>query len=98
MDYYSEIDDYNQEHFFELENYQSIIDSWEEPYIEDNWAEPTPQDKDIAYNVFTLEQAINVIKELEKSLDNLSVSANTAIIGIEDFMKQYTKLYSKAIV
>ena len=36
MDYYSEIDDYNQEHFFELENYQSIIDNWEEPYIENN--------------------------------------------------------------
>lgn len=92
VDYYTEINDYNQEHFYELE------ENWDEyKSIIEEWTEPTPQDKDMTYNIFTIEQAISAIKELGNIFDNLSVSANNAVVAIEDFTRQYTELYNKDV-
>lgn len=87
---YLEIDDYNQEQFYELENnwdeYKSIIEEW---------TEPTPQDKDMTYNIFTMEQAVSAIQELSNICDSLRVPANNAINMIEEFIKQYTAHYNR---
>ena len=87
---YLEIEDYGQEQFFEMEEnwdeYESIIQEW---------VEPSPKDKDLSYNIFTLEQAISTINELGKASGELTVAANSAVKNIDNFIKIYSEAYGK---
>lgn len=82
-----ENDDYNGEYFFnkeaEWDLYQSILETYDEP---------SEKDKDISYNIFSLEQAISTINELANTFSELSITAEQAIKNIEDFINVYTKL------
>lgn len=87
---YLEIEDYDQESFFELE------DNWDEyKSIIEEWTEPTPQEKDLSYNIFTLEQAASTINELSKKYLELALIGNSTYNEINDFIKQYTELSNK---
>lgn len=81
-----EIDDYNQEYFYNLEKdmeeYQSIMDEWEEPL---------PKEKDMSYNIFTLEQAISTINDIANITKDMQVAAHSAINAIDNFIKVYTR-------
>lgn len=85
LDY--EIDDYNQEYFYgladEAEEYSSIMEDWDEP---------SPREKDMSYNIFTLEQIISILNELADNYDKIKVSAHRAAEAIDDFIKQYTEI------
>lgn len=84
-----ENDDYNGDQFFlladELEEYQSIMDNWEDE----------PPHTDFSYNIFTLEQALNIIYELGNTCSTLGVSAEKAAKNIENFITLYSKIYNK---
>ena len=81
-----EIDDYSGEYFFnkerELEEYSSILDSFESPVEDEKYS---------AYNIFILEQAISTIHDIESHIADMSVHAENACKSIENFIKIYTE-------
>lgn len=81
-----EFDDYNGDYFFEQEEnwleYQSIID---------NYDEPTPQEKDSSYNIFTLEQALSTVNEIARVNGSLSIAAERATKALEELITTYTR-------
>lgn len=81
-----EFDDYNGDYFFEQEEnwleYQSIID---------NYDEPTPQEKDSSYNIFTLEQALSTINEIARVNGSLTIAAERATKALEELITTYTR-------
>lgn len=81
-----EIEDYTGEYFFDAEDkwieYDSILNDL------DDYSE---QDKEMTYNIFSLEQAISVLRQLSGSYDGLRMSAEKAIAAIENFINDYTK-------
>lgn len=81
-----EFDDYNGDYFFEQEEnwleYQSIIDSYDEP---------TSQEKDSSYNIFTLEQALSTVNEIANVNGSLSIAAERANKALEELINTYTK-------
>ena len=87
-----EIDDYNSEYFFEgeneLEEYHSILDS-------SDYYSPNDDDRDFSYNIFTLEQANNVLNELGNKNVDLGVAAHSATNAINHFIKIYTESQEK---
>lgn len=84
-----EIDDYNSEYFFELEdtwdNYDTILDE-----LENNISE---QDKKFAYDIFSLEEALSLLRQLGDECAILKFSADTATAALEKFINDYTKCY-----
>ena len=87
LDYdYQEPNDYNEEQFFALQ------DNWEEyQSLMEDWEEPTPQEKDEAYIIFTLEQALSSLKEFGNALGEIGVAAENATRMINEFIRVYTK-------
>ena len=84
--YDKEIDDYNDEFFFEQE------DDWkqyQDLFFEED--ELTPRERDFSYNIFTLEQAITTIKDIGKSITALGWAAEEAAQKLESFVKFYTE-------
>lgn len=83
----NEIDDYNSEYFFnkeyELEEYNSILDTFDSSMRE--------EEKDSAYNIFILEQAISTIHDIEHQVADMSVHAENACRSIEKFIEIYTE-------
>ena len=83
----TEIDDYNGEYFFnkeyELEEYTSILDTFESPVNE--------EEKDSAYNIFILEQAISTIHDIENQVIDMGVHAESTCKAIEKFIEIYTE-------
>lgn len=81
-----EIEDYTGEYFFDAEDkwleYDSILDDL------DDYSD---QDKEMTYNVFSLEQAISVLRQVGESYNDLRISAENAIAAIENFINDYTK-------
>lgn len=86
-----ELDDYNQEYFFNKEDewieYQNLLNDWDEP---------TPQEKDFSYNIFTLEQALSVINDISNSISNsassLGLSCEETKRSLEKFIEDYTRV------
>lgn len=81
-----DIDDYNADYFFEgadeLEEYNSILDSFDDPIEEE---------KDFSYTIMLIEQTISTLKELEKKWDDLTVHAANAERALEEFIDVYTE-------
>ena len=82
-----EFDDYNQEYFFNKEDewieYQNILNDWDEP---------TPQEKDFSYNIFTLEQALSVINDISNSFYSLGFSCEEIKRSLEKLIEDYTRV------
>ena len=83
-----EVSDYNSEYFFdkeyELEQYNSILENFEEP---------SEEEKDYAYDIFTLEQAVSTLNTLSKSLTDIGVHADAAKKDLEKFIEIYSENY-----
>lgn len=83
-----EIDDYNSEYFFNgedlLEQYNSILDSLD-------YAEPDEEDKDFAYNIMVLEQALTIVNELGNSVSKLASAAQNVTNALNCFIEIYTE-------
>lgn len=82
-----EIDDYNGDYFFEKEEewltYESILEDYDSP---------GESDKDSAYNIFSLEQALSVVNELSNDSKELSIVGERVNEAMNDFIKMYTRI------